>query len=209
MAKMSYAQIPKEEIELFKQLPDLKVIVDVGSRDDTDYYDIYPNAEYHLFEPNLEFVAKLEEKVGDKPNVYINAVGVGYTDGIGKYSVGVQGFIGGEARVSSTEYEYRIINLDRYVRENKLENIDFLKVDVEGYDFKVLLGAPVAIGRSRFIQYEYWDDKKEFHALLGEQFDMEYVGYRNVLCMNKTLVDVKTRNTIRQYIAENKLWELH
>ncbi len=32
---MSYARLPEKEIDLFKQLPDLKVIIDVGSRDDT------------------------------------------------------------------------------------------------------------------------------------------------------------------------------
>ncbi len=206
---MSYARLPEKEIELFKQLPDLKVIIDVGARDDTEYYDIYPHAEYHLFEPSTAFVQSLTEKIGDKPNVHINAVGVGDVEEIGKYSRNVQGFAGGEAPVSSTTEEYQIINLDRYVAEHAIKQIDFLKVDVEGYDFKVLLGAPKAVSQSRFIQYEHWDNRKQFYALLGEQFDMEYVGYRNVLCMNKILVDIKTRNKIREYIADNQMWNLH
>lgn len=205
---MAYQPLPPQEIELFKQLPDMKVILDVGSRDDTEYFDIYPEAEHHLFEPNPEFVANLKEKVGDKPNVFINAVGVGYTEGVFPYSSAVQAFVSGEANTPSAEKFYEVINLDRYVREQKITNIDFLKVDVEGYDFKVLLGAPLAISRTRFLQYEHWDDKKEFHALLGEAFDMEYVGYRNVMCMNKFLVDVRTRNKIREWIADNGMAQL-
>ena len=47
--------IPKEELELFKQLTELKVIFDVGAREDTDYLDIWPDSEHHLFEPNPQF----------------------------------------------------------------------------------------------------------------------------------------------------------
>lgn len=200
---MSYQPIPKEEIELFKQLPNLNVIFDVGARDDTEYYDIYPNAEYHLFEPNPIFVDNLKLKVGDKKNVHINSVGVGDVEETGYYSFGTQAFKGGEAHVPSHDTKFQIINLDRYVAEHDIRNIDFLKIDVEGYDFKALLGAPVAVSRSRFIQYEHWDNKKQYYALLGEMFDMEYVGYRNVLCMNKSLVDVRTRNKIREFIEDN------
>ena len=201
---MSYAKLPEKEIELFKQLPTPKVIVDVGSRDDTEYYDIYPNAEYHLFEPNQEFVKNLQDKVGDKPNVHINPVGVGDVEETQKYSRSNQAFQGGEAPIPTAEDTYRIINLDRYVIEHDIRAVDFLKIDAEGYDFKVLLGAPETIQRTKFIQYEHWDNKKQYHALLGEWFDMEYVGYRNVLCMNKSLVDVNTRNAIREFIDFHK-----
>jgi len=33
---MSYSPLPKEELDLFKQLKDLEVIFDVGARDDTE-----------------------------------------------------------------------------------------------------------------------------------------------------------------------------
>lgn len=206
---MSYQSLPKEEIELFKQLPDLKVIFDVGSRDDTEYYDIYPDAEYHLFEPNLEFVNNLLQKVGDKGNFFINAFGFSDVDESRLYSFGRQAFVGGEAPITTGEVSYPTTTLDRYIAEKDVQSIDFLKIDAEGYDFKVLLGGLQAVSKTRFVQYEHWDNKKQYHSLLGEYFDMEYVGYRNVLCMNKVLVDVKTRNTIREYIAEHKLWELH
>lgn len=205
---MSYGIIPKEEIELFKQLPNMKVIIDVGARDDTEYYDIYPEAEHHLFEPNLEFIANLKHKLAGKSNVQINPVGVSDIEDMGRYSRSVQAFVGGEARVVDPIDTYPLINLDRYVLEHDITRIDFLKVDVEGYDYKVLFGAPKAVHMSRFIQYEHWDNKKQYHALLGEAFDMEYVGYRNVLCMNKELVDVRDRNKIREYIADNKLAQL-
>jgi FkbM family methyltransferase len=205
---MSYQALPTQEIDLFKQLPDLKVIFDVGSRDDTEYYDIYPEAEYHLFEPNTEFANNLQEKLGSKPNVHINVCGLGDVDEQVGYSNASQAFSGGEAPVSSIDTINPIITLDRYVREHAIKGIDFLKIDVEGYDYKALLGATDTIHETKFIQYEHWDNKKQFYALLGEYFDMEYVGFRNVLCMNKTLVDVRTRNRLREYISDNALHTL-
>lgn len=205
---MSFAKLPKEEIELFKQLPDLRVIFDVGSRDDTEYYDIYPNAEYHLFEPNIAFIKNLIDKVGDKLNVHINPYGLGDSSIIMGYDTQFQSFIGGENPIQSADTVYLISTLDNYVKENNISQIDFLKIDAEGYDFRVLLGALSIIPKTRFIQYEHWDDKKEFHTLLGESFDMEYVGYRNVLCMNKVLVDVRTRNRIREFIEDNNYKKL-
>lgn len=206
---MSYAPIPKEEIELFKQLPDLNVIFDVGARDDTDYYDIYPNAQHHLFEPNQEFVANLREKVGDKPNVFINAVGVGDIEGTMRYSKTSQAFEGGEIPLGALDDSYPVIRLDKYIEEHKIDRIDFLKIDVEGYDYKVLLGGEKAIDMTRFIQYEHSIEKNAYYSLLGSRFDMEYVGYRNVLCMHRGNVDVRTRNKIREYIADHEMHKLH
>lgn len=200
---MSYQLLPKEEIEVFKQLPDLQVIFDVGSRDDTEYYDIYPSAQHHLFEPNPEFVNNLSAKLGDKTNVYINAFGLSDVDEVKGYSRSIQAFVGGEAPLLSGDVNFQLMTLDRYVAERNISGIDFLKIDAEGYDFKVLLGGLKTIGTTRFIQYEHWDNKKQYHALLGEHFDMEYIGYRNVLCMNKYLVGIRTRNRIREFI-ENR-----
>jgi len=38
-------------------------------------------------------------------------------------------------------YEVDVINLDKFVKENNLEKINLLKIDTEGNDFNVLLGA--------------------------------------------------------------------
>src|SRR3990167_3107314 len=75
-AIMSYSPIPKEEIELAKQLKDIKVVFDVGARTDIDYLELWPEAEFHLFEPNPESFKELEEKVKDKPNVFANNFGL-------------------------------------------------------------------------------------------------------------------------------------
>ena len=47
-----HTRIPTDELEFARTLKDVNVVFDVGARTDTDYFDIFPNAEFHLFEPN-------------------------------------------------------------------------------------------------------------------------------------------------------------
>ena len=67
-------------------------------------------------------------------------------------------------------------------KENDIKKIDFLKIDTEGYDYNVLLGGIEAIKITRYIQYEHWNNKWQFHDLLNNDFWMKYIGGRNVLC---------------------------
>lgn len=197
---MSHTSIPPEELEVFKHLPDVEVVIDVGARADTDYLDLKPGITLHAFEPHPEFFKELQEAVGDRPNVYLNNYGLSDVEAETPYSDQLQAFMGGEAPTSSWERILPLKTLDWYVEENNICLIDFLKVDVEGYDYKVFVGGKKAVEMSRFIQYEYWDDLEEFEFLFKEEFDMEYIGYRNVLCMNKKLVPQETREKLTEYI---------
>lgn len=182
---MSYDQIPQSELDIFKSL-DVKVVFDVGARDDTDYLEIKPDIELHAFEPNVEFFNKLKAKIGDKPNVYLNNYGLGDEEGVFGYSDAVQAFEGGEADTSpGTHAEYPIKTLDWYVDQNDITEIDFLKIDAEGYDYKILMGGLKAIQMCKYIQYEHWADKERFHQQLERDFIMSYIGGRNVLCKRK------------------------
>ena len=86
--------LPKEELELFKQLKDLNVIFDVGARVDTDYIDLWPDSQHHLFEPNPEFFDELVKRVNDKHNVRVNKFGLGDKEETRGYQEGLQSFLG-------------------------------------------------------------------------------------------------------------------
>jgi FkbM family methyltransferase len=53
--------------------------------------------------------------------------------------------------------EIRTITLDEYVSENNINNIDLLKIDVEGHELDVLNGASGCLkdSRIRCIQFEF------------------------------------------------------
>ena len=211
---MTQTPIPKEELELFKQLKDLQVIFDVGARTDTDYLEIWPNSKHHLFEPNPEFFKELEEKVKDKPNVFANNFGLGDKNETRGYYHPLQSFLGNGNAPDNAKAEFStmlpIITLGKYVTENKIKQIDFLKIDTEGHDLYVLIGAYNWRNTIKYIQYEHWGEhnNKMIKGLLHDEFDIEDVGYRNMLCMNRNLVSEGERTRLKDYIKENKLCEL-
>ena len=179
---MEHTRLPETEVNILRQLKGIKVIFDVGARIDTDYFEMWPQAEFHLFEPHPDFFKELEEKVGKRKNVYLNNYGLGNVEGEFAYQDGIQGFEKGEADFTSENKRLPIKTLDWYIKENDIKKIDFLKIDTEGYDYNVLLGGIEAIKITRYIQYEHWNNKWQFHDLLNNDFWMKYIGGRNVLC---------------------------
>lgn len=177
--------IPQDELALFATLKDIKVVFDVGTRTDIEYLKIKPDIELHCFEPNPEFFEGLKAQIGTRGDTFLNNYALGDEEGEAGYERGRQSLVGSEANITRGEYTVPIKTLDWYCAENKIEQIDFLKIDTEGFDYKVLLGARETIPKCRFIQYEHWNNKLEFHDLLERDFIMSYIGYRNVFCTRK------------------------
>lgn len=177
--------MPLEEIERFKTLKDIQVVFDVGARTSLDYYNALPTAQYHLFEPWPPFFAWLMEEAKDKPNVTVNGFGLSDKEETIKYNLPRQAFLGGECPDVTEGVAMNVTTLDWYIDKFNITRLDFLKIDAEGYDYKILKGGPKAIKLAKYIQYEHWDDLKQFEELLGEEFEMEYIGMRNVLCKRK------------------------
>ena len=102
--------------------------------------------EVHGFEldkPNFDRTKNLADEKGFK---LINA-GLGSYKHETKY-LSVPGGNGGANRVDSNGSETaKIVTLDSYVRENNLSSIDFIKLDVEGSELDVLIGARTTIAR--------------------------------------------------------------
>ena len=209
---MDQSLIPKEELDLFKQLKDLKVIFDVGARTDIDYVELWPEAEHHLFEPNPEFFKELEIKVKDKLNVFANNFGLGDTIGTKGYCSPLQAFLGsgGASEEAKADLFLPITTLARYLTDKNVDRVDYLKIDTEGHDLKVILGGYYWRNKIKYIQYEHWGEpnNKMIKGLLHDEFDIEDVGYRNMFCMNRNLVSEEERNRLKSYIRDNKLGEL-
>src|SRR3990167_9929053 len=174
---MSGTPIPENELKVFESLKNVMVVFDVGARYDVDYLTIKPEIELHAFEPNPEFFLILQEGVGKRKNVYLNNYGLGDKEEELPYDPSTQSFL-----LPVTNPRLPIKTLDWYTKENNIKRIDFLKIDTEGWDYKVLVGGKETIKMCKYIQYEHWDDRWCFHELLNDDFWMIYIGYRNVLC---------------------------
>lgn len=56
-------------------------------------------------------------------------------------------------------YYVDLVRLDDYIRRNKIEHIDFLKIDTEGYDYFVLQSYPWELDKPEIILCEFEDNK--------------------------------------------------
>lgn len=168
-----------------ERLDDVRVIIDVGAKD-TEYPIEYPDAICHLFEPNPRHFDELQALYGDNENIILNNYGLGDKEELKEYDTTLESFGSSDALPYGAGGPVcPIKTLDWYLEENEIDRVDFLKIDTEGYDYKVLKGGTRAIAMTRYLQYEHWDDKGKFEDMLRGIFDMDYIGDRNVLCKKK------------------------
>ena len=183
-------QIPEDELNVFKSLKEVRVVYDVGAREDSDMFRLCPEYTYHLFGPNPDFAAKIERH----PNIIVNTFGLSDKAEKRRYYGKIQSFKNegsAEAMGMRGSFLHRLKrgflwSLDRakdtYLRPQVFElrtldsyagdmPVDFIKIDTEGYDYKVLLGAQNTLKRVKYVQFEYWDGVAKFVPLLAD-FDL-------------------------------------
>jgi FkbM family methyltransferase len=169
---MEMSTIPKKELDLFDSLEDIDVVFDVGARTDLDMFRIKPKAEYHLFEPNPDFYNVLSELLKNKnkdglyDKVKVNPYGLGDKNEMLTYYTKTQSCIN-KAAGDNDHVHVKLARLDDYVDVNKIQKIDYLKIDTEGFDYKVMEGGIKTIkNKVRHIQFEYWSGVRRFLKLL-------------------------------------------
>lgn len=174
------AMKPEELVGFKKHKSEFKRVFDVGARGNIEFVEIHPDCEYHLFEPQVAYSNHLKEVTKDMPNVTVNHCGLGNEIvKAAKFYHNVESFEPHpflESRHSEGD-EFDINTVDEYCKENGIQEIDFLKIDTEGYDYRVLLGAKEMIDNNRveYIQFEYWDGVRKFHTLLSDKYNMWFV----------------------------------
>ena len=192
---MPFDIFPKTEVDFFNLIKDdVKIIFDVGSRDDIDYvknsYDT--SREFHLFEPVPEFIENCRKQIeqlnpsDDVENtIYLNSFGLGKEEGVMEYYPNTQSFVFRTHNATSIDsgMSFEIKTLDGYCTENSVDSIDFLKIDIEGMEIDVLNGGKNIINSAvKIIQFEFglcildrkinpddlidWFDKEKFDIYL-------------------------------------------
>jgi FkbM family methyltransferase len=105
----------------------------------------------------------------------------------------------------SVEFDGKVVTLDRYCRERNIDHVDFLKMDVEGAEHRVLKGFKdyLASGKVYCIQFEYGAFATQTRFLLGDYYAMLskdywigkiYPGYVDFRNYDWTMEDFKFSN---------------
>jgi beta-1,4-mannosyl-glycoprotein beta-1,4-N-acetylglucosaminyltransferase len=150
------------ELEFFSVIyKKCKVIVDVGARFDTDYIDISKNNNivYYLFEANPYFYKKLKNNISKyKELIVAENVAVGDYDREIDYYADSESVLQNTTAVKNSkkrlQKKIRITRLSSYFKEKGIAQIDFLKTDIEEYDYYALIGAGDLLNQCKFIQFE-------------------------------------------------------
>ncbi len=144
-----------------------------------------PRGRIHSFEVIPATCEKLRETCAGVGSVSVHQLGLGEQDGSLEFSVakgrddlssGLAGVHGGLHKFDFETITCPVITGDRFCREQRIEQIDFLKLDIEGLEPGVLRGFAqmLAEKRVRMVQFEYGQINLQarfflgdFHALLG------------------------------------------
>jgi len=135
----------------------INIIFDVGCRSDTIFTSF--GGEVHYFEPVKEFIDNLTKQPNNNKQSYFNNFGLGNENNEIFYYPIYQSFYD---RINSCNISgdkdkvlLQIRKAKDYMLENNINNIDFLKIDTEGYEFNVLKGFEDKIKNIKIIQFEY------------------------------------------------------
>lgn len=144
------------------------IVFDVGANKGqwlADVLAICPDARLHAFEPQARLAAELAKM---RPGIAVNNLALADvvgTLGLNDYAAheGSQhatlltGVIDGIHRGAAKCIEVSVGTIDEYCGQRGIERIDFLKIDVEGFELKVLQGAKRMLDEHRIdvIQFEF------------------------------------------------------
>lgn len=115
-----------------------------------------------LFDPSRSAIETLTKRFEDFPNVEVIPVALSDTVGTRRFfeepNAGTtSSFVPGFSAPGAVATSATLTTLDHEARKRDLEQIDFLKIDVEGLDLSVLRGAASLLAHQKIhvVQFEY------------------------------------------------------
>jgi FkbM family methyltransferase len=172
------------ESHLIKRMSEArpKVAFDVGANCGdwiVEALEAWPECHFHAFEVAPETFRQLDDRI-QKLNrgnrVSLNCAGLSnveatkqmnfYPDHPNLTTV-LQGV---NEEYVSTPFDASLVIGDKYVMENRIDKIDFLKIDVEGMEYQVLQGLKSCLSESKVhcLQFEYSPFSIETKFLLAD-----------------------------------------
>ena len=146
---------------LKSNLKNLTTIIDIGARKGSWYKNVgkfFPNSPAHLFEPTPNIFEKTKKNY-NKVNQHVYQVALSNEEGVLDFHIDLElgGWSGLTKQRSDGKYEtiqVKVKTLDSF----KFKNVGLIKIDVEGNEYKTLLGSINTIKDSKpFVYFECAD----------------------------------------------------
>lgn len=152
--------------KLFARQPKkVRTMLDIGAHRGTSaVHFVKDDWKVHCFEPDPDNRSHLQRKFGDYPNLSIDdrAVGREPATKVPFFTSPQSSGISGLSDFHRTHEQTGLVDMTtvaEIVTDRGLRHIDFLKIDVEGFDFDVLRGVPWDTVRPDVIECEFEDAK--------------------------------------------------
>jgi FkbM family methyltransferase len=160
---------------------EIKVVFDVGSNVGNwskKVLESISDAQIHAFEPVPNTFELLETNIRDFQQIKRNRLGLSSESGKLKFnfypnssylSSAFEHYLGQGAE----RLEVDVMRGDEYCKTHQLSQIDFLKIDTEGFESKVLMGfsAMFAENRIKLVQFEYGPMAIDSKFLLADFYE--------------------------------------
>jgi FkbM family methyltransferase len=194
--KNSINMIGNGELRFLNKIEkEISVIFDVGSRVDSLFAEVA--CEVHYFDPNPEFLDKLSQQPTKNTKSFFNSFGLSDTNSTLEYFPAYQSFVdrtetfrklgsSHRRRISEHTKLFELRTAKDYITKNKVEKIDFLKIDTEGFEFNVLKGFGDKLSIVKYIQFEYGGCFPDAGITLTEVIDyLKSHNFENFSCLHK------------------------
>lgn len=151
------AQVLQLDRQVFKRLKNLgydpKIIFDIGaSNSGWSYYikQVLPDAEFHLFEPLIDYSSDYRELMSEilrvYPSFHLHKYALGETSGEVMMHI-FDDFVSsttleiGEVGQRTTPLAVRMLTIDDTIARMGLPSPQVIKIDTQGYELSILKGA--------------------------------------------------------------------
>ncbi|XOV90871.1 MAG: FkbM family methyltransferase [Bacteroidota bacterium] len=193
---------------LKKNLRENPIIFDVGANVG-EYIEsvlkVFQDVEVHAFEPLKNNIKQLSDKFGNTSNVIIIQKGLG--DSKGKTTIHFNPALGSMASVYkrklahhnveiTTQEEIEIETISNYCKENNLDQIDFLKLDIEGHELAALRGAKTLLiqNKIKYIQFEFGGTNIDSRTFFQDFWYLLSPNYKIYRILKNGLREIKSYN---------------
>lgn len=133
---------------------ELRTIFDVGAHigmTALEFSDEFPEAQVHAFEPHPGNFQRMKANLIGKPDVVLYQIGFGDKPGTLPFHFDAEH--PSMARIAShgetVTDTVAIDTVDRFCEQKGIDQIDFMKIDVEGHEIPVLNGAEQMLSKGR------------------------------------------------------------